>query len=354
MSAKLPEIRPGVNLCCQIEPDVSDDFLTFLNQIGIDHVYCWFTPEQYNYEFLSRLRERLEAKDITLYNAGAVHTAKSRKIILGQPGRDEDIQMFIDCLAMLAKAGIHTTTFTWEPDGVWASDWKYPTRGGAITRACDMKVLRGQGLVSGKRYTQIPIDTDAFLKKGLTHGREFTPDEIWANYEYFIKRVVPVAEEYGVRLALHPNDPPVDSVGGVACLIKSFDDYRRAFSVVESDFLGMEFCCGCWLEAARDFGDVFSAIEEFVCRKKIYLVHFRNVDTTLPSFVETFIDEGYGNMLDLMKSFLNSGYTGTLVMDHSPQMVAASGKYGETGFAYGYIKALMNCAQQLYQGGASI
>jgi mannonate dehydratase len=342
---KLPEIPNGINLCCQVDPDVSDDFLTFLNQIGIRYVYAWFSAEQYNYEFLSKLIERLHKKNITMYNVGAVHVAKSRKIILGLEGRDDDIRAFNDALAMLSKLGIHTTTFTWEPDGVWASDWDYPTRGGAITRKCDMAVLGGKGLVENKRYTQVPVDASKFIQTGFTHDRFYSREEMWDAYEYFIKRAVPAAEEYGVRLALHPNDPPVDNVGGVSCLIRNFDDYRRAFSVVDSDFLGMEFCCGCWLEASDSFGDVFEAIDEFIRKKKIYLVHYRNVDTTLPSFVETFIDDGRGDMLGLMRAFVRSGYNGTLVMDHSPKMVEAAGKYGDAGFAYGYIKAMLKCAR---------
>ncbi|GHV37907.1 hypothetical protein FACS1894187_15840 [Synergistales bacterium] len=343
--AKLPDIAPGISLCAQVDPDVSDDFLTFLNQIGVHYAYAWLKREQYNYDFLSKLKERLNKNNIALYNVGSVHVAKSRKIILGLDGRDEDIQTFNEALAMLSRVGIHTTTITWEPDGVWASDWEYETRGGAITRKCNMSVLSGEGLTENKRYTQVPIDNGAFIRTGFTHGRFYTRDEMWENYEYFIKRAIPAAEEYGVRIALHPNDPPVESVAGVSCLIRNFDDYRRAFSVVESDFLGMEFCCGCWLEAADAFGDVYAAIDEFVRRKKIYLVHYRNVDTTLPSFVETFVDEGYGDMLGIMRAFLRSGYSGTLVMDHSPMMVEAAGRYGEAGFAYGYIKAMLKCAE---------
>ncbi|MDR3231404.1 MAG: mannonate dehydratase [Synergistaceae bacterium] len=348
---KLPNIEPGISLCCQVDPDVSDDFLTFLNQIGVHHAYAWFKPEQYNYEFLSRFRDRLNGRGVALYNAGAVHLAKSRKIILGLDGRDEDVQAFSEALTMLAKVGVHTTTFTWEPDGVWASDWEYPTRGGALTRRCDISVLEGRELLPEKRYTQIPINNAEFNLTGFTQGRFYTRDELWRNYEYFVKRVLPVAEERGVRLALHPNDPPVESVGGVPCLIRNFDDFRRAFSVVESDFLGMEFCCGCWLETPETFGDVYRAIEEFARRKKIFLVHYRNVDAALPCFVETFIDEGYGDMPALMRAFLDSGYSGTLVMDHSPAMAGPAGRYGEAGFAYGYIRAVLQDALRAASDG---
>ena len=109
----------------------------------------------------------------------------------------------------------------------------------------------------------------------------------------------------------------------------------------------MEFCCGCWLEVGDAFGDIYEAIPYFQREHKIFLVHFRNVDRPLPCFVETFIDAGYGDMLGLMKAFVRADYEGTLVLDHSPQMVAAAGAYGESAYANGYIKALLACARQL-------
>lgn len=346
MNDKYPKLGPGIKLCTQVPPDVSEEFLTFLEQLGIYYVYMWCqTPEQFTEEFLTQFRQRVERHGIQVYNVGAVWMAKNRNIILGTEKRDEAIESFCDDLRMLSRAGIHTTTFVWEPDGVWSSTWECPTRGGALTRKVDMAVLEGNGLNTETRYTQIPIDRQAFVDTNLTHGRVYTLDEMWENYEYFIKKVIPVAEECGVRLALHPNDPPVPSVGGVACLIKSYDDYKRAFSIMPSDFLGMEFCCGCWLETPSTFGDIHEAIEYFNAERKIFLVHFRNVDGTLPCFVETFIDDGYGDMYDLMKSFMRTDYNGTLVMDHSPEMVDESANYGETAFANGYIKALMKCAQ---------
>ena len=345
--AKLPELVSGIKLCTQIPADVSDDFLTFLEQIGVYYVYAWFSEEQFNYNYLCRIRDMCNKHNITLFNVGAVHMAKSRSIILGKEDRDKDIEMFNKCLHMLSKVGIHTTTITWEPDGVWASDWDYPTRGGALTRKCDMSILYGNEINKDTRYTQIPIDTDEFVKSKLTHGRIYTNEEMWENYTYFIKRVIPVAEEFGVRLALHPNDPPVDSIAGVSCLIQNFDDFKRAFEIGNSDFIGMELCCGCWLEAADSFGDLEKAVKYFVNNNKVFLVHFRNVDKQLPCFVETFVDDGYGDMLEIMKLFMQVEYNGTLVMDHSPRIVVSAGLYGESAYANGYIKAIMNCAKKL-------
>lgn len=344
---KLPKLEPGIKLCTQIPADVNDEFLTFLEQIGVYYVYAWFSKDQFNYDYLCKIRDMCNKHNITLFNVGAVHMAKSRSIILGKEDRDKDIEMFNNCLYMLSKVGIHTTTITWEPDGVWASDWAYPTRGGALTRKCDMRILNGNEIDINRRYTQVPIDKVEFANTKFTHGRFYTNEEMWENYTYFIKIVIPVAEEFGVRIALHPNDPPVESVGGVSCLIRNFDDFKRAFAIGNSDFLGMEFCCGCWLEAADSFGGLEEAVKYFVNENKVFLVHFRNVDKQLPCFVETFIDDGYGDMLNIMKLFMQSNYNGTLVMDHSPQMIEAAGMYGESAYANGYIKALMNCAKKL-------
>ena len=339
--------RSEIKLCTQVSPEVEEDFLTFLEQIGIAYVYAWFTEEQFTYDFLKDFKGRVNRHGIAVANVGAVHMAKNRDIILGGEGRDAAIQMFQDNIRMLGEVGIFTTTFTWEPDGVWASDWDYPTRGGALTRKWDQRILEEKSFALEQRYTQIPIHQRELVDTGYTHQRFYTREEMWENYRYFIQRVLPTAEQYKVRLALHPNDPPIDAVAGVSCLIRNFEDYKRAFEIGKSPYLGMEFCCGCCLEAGERFGDIFQAIPYFQQENKIFLVHFRNVDKTLPCFVETFLDEGYGDMLGIMKAFVRAGYKGTLVLDHSPRMVGAAGAYGEAAYANGYIRALLTCAEEL-------
>jgi mannonate dehydratase len=342
---KLPAMEPGIKLGTFIPGDVTDDFLVFLTQTGVDYVYTWLEPQDFNYEFLSSLKKRVNAFGLTLFNVGIFHLAKIRAVLLGLPGRDEEIERFKEGLAILSKAGIHTTTITWEQDGVWASNWEYPIRGGAVTRSFNLADFEDGRRHCDIKYTQFPIDRDAFVKTGLTHGRVYTIDELWKNFKYFMQRVIPAAEEYGVRIALHPNDPPVESMGGVPCLIRNFDDYKRAMEIAGSDYFGMELCCGCWVEASNTFGNIHEAIDYFVKRNKIFVVHFRNTTAPLPSFAETFIDEGHGDLYGIMRSLVRSGYNGTLVPDHSPRMVEAAGIYGESAFANGYIKALMKCAQ---------
>lgn len=312
--------RPLLSLF--IEPDPADDELLFARQLGVDCVYTWIRSEQRNYDYLARLRERVESYGLQLYNVGNIEVAKNDKIHLALPGRERAIADFQAFVRDLGRAGIGVTTFTWEPTQVWSSA-PGETRG-ATTRA---------------------VDLDEMLRRPFTHGRAYSEAEIWENYTYFIRQMMPACEEAGVRLALHPNDPPSPSpLGGIPCLIHSFDTYRRAFAMANSRALGMEFCCGCWLEGGAGFGDIFEGIRSFVAADRVLIVHFRNVSAPLPRFVETFLDNGYGDMYAIMKAFVQAGYRGTMILDHSPQFVGDLARHSATAYAIGYMRALMERA----------
>lgn len=312
------QLNPGIKLSIYISSNPTDDELQFIHQLGVDHVYAWVPEELSDVASLIALRRQVNAFGLTLFNVGAMHLGKSPNIHLALPDRDKDIAVFQQFVRNLGEAGIHTTTFTWEPDQVWSTAPE-TTRGGASARAVDMAVLDRQP---------------------FTHGRAYSEEEIWDNYTYFIRKMMPVAEEAGVRLALHPNDPPVPSIAGIPCLIHSFDTYKRAFEIGESDHLGMEFCTGCWLEGGGNFGDMLAAIRYFGECNKIFIVHFRNVTAPLPHFVETFVDDGYMDMYQAMKAFQEVGYDGTLILDHSPEFVPSAGNGTPTAFAIGYMRAL--------------
>jgi mannonate dehydratase len=312
----------SIKLSMFVSADPTDDELLFARQLGMDCVYAWVRDYQRSADYLAGLRRRVESYGLTLWNVGSMSVGKNDKIHLALPGRDEAIAQFQDFVRNLGKAGIHTTTFTWEPDQVWSSP-PGETRG-ATARHVDLAEMR---------------------QRAFTHGRAYTREELWDNFTYFIKRIIPVAEEAGVRLALHPNDPPTDEpLGGIPCLIHRFEDYERAFAIADSPNLGMEFCCGCWLEGGPLFGDMLQAIRHFVAQKRIYIVHFRNITSTLPVFTETFLDNGYMDMYKVMKTFVEIGYDGTMILDHSPKFAGDYAKGGGTAYAIGYMRAMMERA----------
>jgi len=161
---------------------------------------------------------------------------------------------------------------------------------------------------------------------------------MWANYEYFIKRVLPVAEDAGVRLQLHPNDPPVTHLG-VARIFSSRKAFRRALEIANySPYSGFLFWVGCWAEMSGPEGkgeDVIGAIQEFGSRGHIFQVHFRNVRSNLPDFHETFPDNGYLNMHRVMRALKEVSFNGMVVPDHVPRCA------GGEAYIFEYIRALI-------------
>jgi mannonate dehydratase len=315
-------VKSQIKLSMHVGSDPSADELLFARQLGLDCVYTWVSGERQNYDYLLELRKRVEDAGLILWNVGSIKVGKCDKIHLALPERDEMIEEFKAFVRNLGKAGIHTTTFTWEPKGVWSSE------PGEI------------------RYAKARlVDLDEMRKRPFTHGREYTEEELWENFRYFMEKIIPVAEESGVRLALHPNDPPTESLGGVPCLIRSFKSYKRAFEIADSPNLGMEFCTGCWLEGGESFGDMLEAIHYFHEQRRIFIVHFRNVSSPLPHFVETFLDNGYMDMYKVMKTFCEVGYDGSMILDHSPQFARGFGQGAGTAYAIGYMRALIERAE---------
>ncbi len=315
-----------------VEPDPSEDELLFARQLGVDCVYTWVKPEQRAYEYLARLRERVERHGLRLYNVGNIAVAKNDKIHLALPGRDQAIADFQAFVRDLGRAGIGVTTFTWEPTQVWSS------------APGESRGAQARG-----------VDLDEMLRRPFTHGRAYSEDEIWDNFAYFMRQMLPVCAEAGVRLALHPNDPPSPQpLGGIPCLIHSFDTYKRAFAIADrvagacatagGGRLGMEFCCGCWLEGGAGFGDIFEGIRAFAADDRILIVHFRNVSAPLPRFVETFLDNGYGDMYAIMRAFIRADYRGAMILDHTPKFVGEYARGSGTAYAIGYMRALMERA----------
>jgi mannonate dehydratase len=185
------------------------------------------------------------------------------------------------------------------------------------------------------------FDLEQVKDAPLTHGRVFTEEEMWDNYAYYIKAILPVAEEEGVRLALHPDDPPVPSLGGVARIMRSFDAFKRAMEIGNSPNHGLNFCVGTWSEMGPEI--VPEAIRYFAAHGKIFYVHFRDVLGTVPKFREAFVDEGNLNMFEIMKLLRAVGFKGFMLDDHVPHMAGDSGWNSRSrAYAIGQMKAMLN------------
>ena len=235
-----------------------------------------FGTEPTPFETLRATQQRFARYGIRIFS-GVHYTYRSLKVQLGQPDRDQDIETYRNFIRDLGKLDIPVASYDFHPANTYTTN--QVERRGYLTRE---------------------FSTDDFRKKveKQQFEREYSAEEIWTHYTYFFKAVLPVAEEAGVKLALHPDDPPLAKMNGVAKLFTHYDGYRRAEQIAgNSRNWGLTFCVGTWSEGGNAMGkDVFEMIRDFGGRGKIFEVHFRNVSSPLPHFVETFPDDGYMDM----------------------------------------------------------
>jgi mannonate dehydratase len=164
-----------------------------------------------------------------------------------------------------------------------------------------------------------------------------------------MKGVLPAAEKGDVKLALHPDDPPIAKMNGVAKIFTHYEGYRKAEEIAgKSRHWGLTFCVGTWAEGGDKMGkDIFEMIEDFGGRGKIHEAHFRNVSGPLPRFVETFMDDGYVDMYRVMKALRKVGFNGALEPDHVPQIVSDKGvRQAGTAYCIAYMRALLRRANE--------
>jgi mannonate dehydratase len=266
------------------------------------------------------------------------------KAMLGLPGRDEQIEHYQATIRNMGIAGIPVLGYHFMPNSVWRTTRTGPGRGGAHVTAFDMvevakagtEGIRGFVAKRDERLTTMTVldeETDEV----------YTAEQMWANYEYFVKAVIPVAEEAGVKLALHPDDPPVPMLGGVARLFGSPEGFKRAEAITPSPNWGLDLCLGCCSEMSGGKANVEAMIDEFGPRGRILYVHFRDVQGTVPDFKECFLGEGNYDPAAVMLRLKQRGFAGFLLDDHVPHMDGDT-EWCHRGRAHavGYMQGLLN------------
>jgi mannonate dehydratase len=196
----------------------------------------------------------------------------------------------------------------------------------------------------GSRYSTFIYD-QAKQDPPLTIAGPVGEDLYWERITYFLKRVVPVAEEYKVKIGCHPQDPGMPrgkGWRGVETVLGNVDGLKRFVSIAESPYHGLNFCQGTVSEMLEKPGEqIFDVIRYFGERKKIFNVHFRNIEGGFLNFRETFIDTGSVDMLKAMRVYREVGYDGMMMPDHVPDIEGDAGDAQGFAFALGYIKALI-------------
>jgi mannonate dehydratase len=293
---------------------INSENLDFYKAIGIDGLSINGLPvvnDDSNAEDIKRMVDFVESYGLKIYDM-RWSVPDWCAITNGHENRNQQIEACIKAIRIIGSAGVPFCGYTFMSIGHFR------------TASAD-----GRG---GAKYSTFSLEE--FNKTNPEQQLTISKEALWENIEYFLKRVLPVAEESGIRLALHPDDPPIDvSLGCAPRIIISPENYQKVFDLVPSASNAMLFCQGCFAEMGVD---VENAIKHFGSNKKICMVHFRNIRGNPLDFVETFIDEGDVDMYKTMQIYRDVGFNGPFLVDHIPSIPQT---LASKAFAVGYIRA---------------
>jgi mannonate dehydratase len=324
--------------------EVNDTNLSHLARYGVEGICAAATitdPARIyaTADEMKRLREAVEKHGMTLdltdsvlLHSSLVDKEPHPSIMLAQsPQRDRDIESFQNHIRACAAAGVPAIKYNMSILGVVRSG---ETPG------------RGDALYSTWRLKDVPPN------QPLTRAGIVNAEAAWERINYFLERVVPVANEYKVRIACHPQDPgmPPEGYRGVDRVLGTVEGLKKFLSMHESPYHGLNFCQGTVSEDLQDPGtQIFDVIRYFGGRNKIFNVHFRNIRGHRDDFMEVFPDEGSVDFVKALKAYREVGYGGLLMPDHVPK---ASGKAEDVdlqnfAFAFGYIRGLIQAEKHV-------
>jgi mannonate dehydratase len=325
-----------------------DTVATFAQQLGLTSVQ-FHTPSDlkgepgyWELDELVSLRERCEAAGLVVEGIENVPYRHWDKVLRGLPGRDVQLENYRTTIRNMGAAGIPVLGHHFLPTYVWRTDLHANGRGRARVTAFDAALVENGNALAGYKLTPDEQFDDAI-------GAE----RMWENYAAFLEAVLPVAEEAGVRLAVHPDDPPTQlHLGGIARILSSPDGLRRAHELSRgSPAWGLDLCLGTVSEMAGE-ESINEVIDFFGPKGRIFYIHFRDVQGTVPAFQECFLGEGNYDPAAVLRRLASVGFDGFIIDDHVPAMIGdedtwadtASASYCSRGRAHaiGYLQGLMN------------
>ncbi len=310
------------------------DRLKICRQLGVTHAITgapfWnISRDQYEAAAI-KLRDDFAEAGFTIAGIEG-HPVPFERIKLGLDGRDEEIRNTNAAIQALSKAGIDMICYNFMAGlGWYRTKFDLPERGGAMTSEFNKE------------------DAD---KQGLTQWGEISEDQMWDNLTYFLEQVIPVAEKYNVKMAAHPDDPPISPLRGIARILTSAENFRRLMNIIPSPVNGITFCQANF----RAMGEnIYELAREFCEQGKVFFIHFRDIEGTAERFHETFHDNGPTDMAKMLEIYSRSGFNGPIRPDHAPTLSGEdeqSRGYGMQGkiFAFGYMIGIMDALNIPYK-----
>lgn len=322
----------------------SDEHLKLARQLGCETVVAWVPFAEgdgvwHEEQFLALSRQAAQA-GLRLEAIENFHPAHWDHIVLGEPGREEQMEKICATIRNAGRAGIRCFGYNFSACGVQGYRTDYTSgnqdgRGLAATKSFDESGIPTEPQRNPEFWFNTRIERRGSTGVLPPCGEE----EFWGRLDWFLERALPAAEAAGVKLCAHPDDPPVPFLRGIYRPLHSPEGLHRLLDRFPSPSNALEFCQGT-ISTMRDV-EIYRVIEEFASTGRIGYVHFRNTSGRLPRYSEVFIDEGYVDMPRALRIYRKCGFDGTVVPDHTPQVAAAVPWETGMGYALGYIRGLM-------------
>jgi mannonate dehydratase len=296
---------------------------------GITNTPLWTRDE------LSALRRDVEAEGLELAAIENLDPSHWHDVLLDGPQKTRQLEDLKKLIRRVGEAGIPVIGYNFSLAGIWGQTMGPFARGGARS--------------AGYSHESAPVETP--IPNGMVWNMTYdanapsgtvgpvSEDEMWGRLEEFLRAVVPVAEECGVKLALHPDDPPLPVVRGTARIATDPARLQRVIDLVPSSSNTLELCQGTLAEMPGI--DLYGAIEQFARQKKIGYVHFRNVRGKLPHYEEDFVDAGDVDMARTLAIYKRESFDGVVIPDHTPQVECDAPWHAGMAYALGYVRALL-------------
>jgi len=296
--------------------------------------------EIWSYENLKSLKNSIKEEGLDLYAIENFSPADWYDVLLDGPKKKEQMENLKNIIKNVGKAGIPVFGYNFSIAGVWGHIRQEVARGGALTVTFQGQDASLQPPVPNGEIWNMTYNPNA--PEGNIGN--VTSQELWRRLEYFLKEILPVAEEYGVKMAAHPDDPPMPELRGTSRLVYQPQLYQRLLDLVPSKSNNLEFCMGSIQEMSE--GNIYDAIEQYCSQDKIAYVHFRNVVGKVPNYREVFVDEGDIDMLKTLRIYKKYNYDGVFIPDHTPQMTCEGPWNAGMAYALGYMKAAMDAVEK--------
>lgn len=292
----------------------------------------------WTYERMQELQDLAHEEGLEIFGIENFNPANFYDVLLDGPKKNEQMEYLKNVIRNAGKANIKSFGYNFSLAGVWGHQRKAVARGGAISACFDASELNIDAKIPDGEVWNMTY------KKGIPgkYVEPITHEVLWERLEWFLKELLPVAEEAGVELALHPDDPPMESLRQTPRLVYKDDLYQKLLDLDSSSSNKIEFCMGSIQEMQGS--DIYKSIERY--SDSISYVHFRNVQGKVPKYNEVFVDEGDIDMYKALKLFKKNDFNGVLIPDHTPEMICDASWHAGMAYALGYMKGLIQILER--------